>query len=68
MNHEIRYADAINGNFDMSWQEVLATVQENPFSTQPDEPFFFGGNGDSFTIGQILSLLGIPNMAEEVLV
>jgi len=41
---KIMYADTINGVFDMTMEEVLQIVKDNPFFTRPDDVCYTGND------------------------
>jgi len=53
----ITYTD-INDDI-MEWEDVLAQVKENPFSTNPDESVIFGSDGTEYSIKDIADILNI---------
>ena len=54
------YYDFVNGyDHPYSWEEVLEKVQENPYATHPDEPFFFDEEGRSWTVSEIKAILDL---------
>lgn len=54
------YYDIINGNsHPYTWEEVLDTVRENPYSNNPDENFFFDEDNVGYSCQEIADILGI---------
>jgi len=62
MKSKVLYGDAINGmneKYLQTCEQIIEQVRDNPVSTEPDEPFFFGTDGSSWSIQEIADMAGI---------
>jgi len=66
MKKQIMYADTVNGKFDMTYEQMLQQVRENPIFTDPDEVAFVGTDGVEYTGSDLLDMLGLKNEADDM--
>ena len=62
---KVMYADVINGVFDMTMEDVIKLVKENPFFTDPEEVFIEGTDGTTYTGYDLLEMAGVKNQYED---
>jgi hypothetical protein len=53
------YADTINGNFDMTFEDVMALMRENCICTDPDAIVIESTEGHTYTSRELYDLAGV---------
>ena len=61
MKKQMLYADTINGTFDMTWEDVLQTVKENPFFSDSKKVVVVSKDGIAYTGQDLLTAAGVKN-------
>jgi len=61
MKKQMLYADTINGIFDMTWEDVLQTVKENPFFSDSKKVVVVSKDGIAYTGQDLLDAAGVKN-------
>ena len=65
MKKTLMYADTINGKFDMTREDLIALVRENPFFSDPDDVAFADSDGVEYTGQDALDMAGVENELPE---
>ena len=55
------YADTINGKFDMTREDLVQQVKDNPYFTDPKDIAFVDSNGVEYTGQDALDMAGVEN-------
>lgn len=55
------YADTINGKFDMTREDVIEMVKENPYFSHPDRVSVVDSDGWEYTGYDLLDMAGVEN-------
>ena len=55
------YADTINGKFDMTLEQLIQQVKDNPYFTDPKEIAFVSSDGVEYTGQDALDMAGVEN-------
>jgi len=65
MKTQTMYADLRNGIYDMTLNDVIQIVKENPYFTNPSENFIIGTDGICYTGQELLDMAGVKNECQE---
>jgi len=57
----ILYADTTNGKFDMTREDLVAVVKENPFFSDPSATAAVDSEGVAYTGYDLLEMAGVEN-------
>jgi hypothetical protein len=58
---KVMYADTMNGKYDMTWDDVMDQVKENPFFTHPEKVAIVSSDGVEYTGQDLLDAAGVKN-------
>lgn len=55
------YADTHNGTFDMTKEDLIQQIVDNPYFTNPDDVAFVDSDGVEYTGHDALDMAGVEN-------
>lgn len=62
---KIMYASVIDGKFDMTWEDVIIQVKDNPIFNRPNNVAIIGNDGTEYTGNDLLKAAGVKNDCPE---
>ena len=62
METQTMYADIINGDFDMTREDLIEQVKENPFFSNPEQIAFIDSLGCEYTGQDALNIAHAENL------
>ena len=64
-NSEVMYADVINGKFDMTRDDLIQQIKDNPYFTNPEDICFVDTDGVEYTGYDALEMANVENELAE---